>query len=257
MRYWYDQLLAIPASKDSIAFKRIYRIIADKTRYGLSKGERLHEFYNARHETQLTVSLWENFSLFDTYEWVNELIGLTNKPLNDEVIDCNWSYEWEKRNGARIKLCDVVINYRSKSADGVIIIESKNLGANLGAKDLDAEYYLSIDDFDSFESKSLIYCIDGERIDANRKKISELHDNVGFLSWSSLGDIQVRMIDRLSLNDRIKNLMKASLISQYRSKGITVSNPICEYLSSEPDMHAYVEMPCNGKDMQEKIWTIG
>jgi len=109
-QYWYNQLLAIPKEKESKEYIRLKRIWKDRTRFHGKKesAARYHEICNPNHETNLTVSLWENFTLFDGNDWINQLLIKSGLEINKlEIIDCNWSYEWEKREGGKIKLTDV------------------------------------------------------------------------------------------------------------------------------------------------------
>lgn len=255
-KYWWQFLLAIPPTKDEMGFKRIERIIKDKTRYSRLKSGRLHEFYNKNHETNLTISLWENFSIFDSYEWVNELLKFTNFDINEKVIACNWSYEWEKRIGNRIKLCDVVLNFKTAQSNNIIVIEAKNLGKVIGEKDAEVTYYLDIEDFENYDNKCLVFCIDKKKKSQVEALIKPTKENYGIITWQELAKLQLDMVDRIKVNPRIKTFMKAAIYHQYVEKGITPSSGNIAYLENEPAMEEYVEMTFTGKDMQNKIWEV-
>lgn len=255
-KYWWQYILAIPPEKDTHGRKVIERIITDKTRYQkTANGSRLHEFYNPNHETNLTVSTWENFRLFESFEWINRLIDKTENKLREEVIQCNWSYEWEKRIDGKVRLCDVVINYKTEACNSIIIIESKNKGKKLGDKDIDLDYYLGLDDFDKYDKKYLIYCID-EAVLEETESVIQNNENVGIITWQQLCQIQMEMIEYLDVDERIKLFMQSSIYSQFNQKELAPNHLSYTYLKDEMPMHEYVEVKCNSKEMQSKLWEV-
>ncbi len=252
-KFWWQYLLAIPPNKNEIGFKRIEHIIRDKTRYAKNKTGRLHEFYNLNHETNLTVSLWENFTLFDNYKWINQLTGLTKSPIKDEVVKCNWSYEFSTSSN---NLCDIVINFKTNSLNGIIVIETKNLGKILSPKDTDLSYYLDIKEFENFDCKYLIYCVDKVKIPEIKTMIKQNDRNYGFISWQEIAKLQIEMCDSINANDKIKTFMKSSIYNQFLDKKVLPAIEILPYLKDEPDMDTYVEFGYKVVDMQRKIWQI-
>jgi len=249
-KYWWQFLLAIPPKKESVGFKRIERIIRDKTRINSDK---LNEFYNSNHETNLTCSLWENFSIFDNYEWINKLTELTDNPITDKVISCNWSYEWETPNN---RLCDVVINFHTVNQNGIIVIEAKNLGKSISDKDTNPDYYLGINDFEKFDCKYLIYCVDEIKKIEIKTLIFENKHNWGIISWQDLANLQIKMVDKLKINNNLQTFIKSSIYGQCISKKIIPTTLIEDYLNFEPDMDKYLESNLKVVEMQEKIWII-
>lgn len=266
---WWKQLLAIPPHKDTMGFKRIERLIKDKTRGSSKEKGRIHEFYRPRHETHLTASLWENFAIFDHFHWVNALIETTGVPLNEKVSRCNWSYEWEKQtkqNGKR--LCDIVIEFETESeTKGVIVVEAKNLNTKISEKDTDIHYYLDLEDFADYDKTYLIYCVDETVAVEVDSMIQAEAGDYGLLTWQALGAIQLAAADKLEVHaaapDKLevhaslKTFIKASIYHQFTAKGILPQAPIAPYLLDEPSMEEYVEMDYTAKDMQRPIWKIG
>jgi hypothetical protein len=252
-KYWWQFLLAIPPNKNEISFKRIEHLIRDKTRYAKNKTGRLHEFYNTNHETNLTASIWENFSLFDDYKWINQLTQLTENPIIEKIINCNWSYEYATTAN---NLCDVVINFQTKNLNGIIVIESKNLGKVLSDKDTNLSYYLSLKEFDNFDCKYLIYCIDENKKTEIKSMIKSTGENYGIISWQELAKLQIEMVDSLEINDKLRTYIKASIYNQFIDKGIQPYTDIVPYLKDEPNMDDYVEIGYKVVDMQRKIWLI-
>src|SRR5688572_7921920 len=84
--HWWAALPAIPQSRESAAYNRLRRVWFDPTRFhgkaiggsasseGVqSRSSRYQEFVKSGHETNLTVSLWENFTLFTCSEWLSRV----------------------------------------------------------------------------------------------------------------------------------------------------------------------------------------
>ena len=254
--YWWQHLLAIPPTKRENGFKRIERLIRDKTRYGKFKFGRLHEFYNPRHETQLTASTWENFNIFQSYDWINELLNSTKLPLTEKVLACNWSYEWESKVDKKTRLCDVVINFKTATTNEIIVVECKNLKNTLSSKDIDSEYYLNIEAFQKFDKKYLIYCIDESVRMETISLIDTEQNNIGIITWQELASLQIKMADQFEISESLRIFIKASLYQQYLQKGIVSNSPISDFLVGEKTMEEYLENSIRSKDMQEKIWEL-
>src|SRR5690348_5709485 len=77
--HWWGALPAVPASKDSPEYRRLRRVWFDHTRFRGPKApkdrhksisQRYHEFVRPVEETNLTVTLWENFSIFGCDKWL-------------------------------------------------------------------------------------------------------------------------------------------------------------------------------------------
>lgn len=255
-QYWWQHLLALPPSKEHEGFKRIYRLITDTTRVRNYKVGKRNELYFRKHETHLTAAFWENFAISEDYCWINTLTNFTHLSLVAEVLNCKWSYEWERKHEGKNKLLDVVISFKTKQKNGVIIIESKNLKKALGEKDRDPNYYLSIEDFDKYDYKYYLYCIDGNVKSEVEAQIKYKDQNVGIITWQELAYVQMSMVNRMNINDHLKSFVKASIYNQFIEKGVIPSGPILSYLKDEPDMFAYLEHGFNREVAEEKLWEI-
>lgn len=171
-------------------------------------------------------------------------------------MKCNWSYEWEKQHDVKNKLLDVVISFKTNSKIGVIIIESKNLKKTLGEKDRDPNYYLNIEDFNTYDYKYYLYCIDGKVKDEVQDQILYKEESTGIITWQELASVQMEMVDRMHINDNLKSFTKAALYNQYIDKGIIPSDPIESYLKEEPDMVSYLKHGFNRQVAEEKTWEM-
>lgn len=76
--YWYQLLNCLPVSSNSIEYKRLKRVWADRIRFRGAKGteNRRHTLFNLTSEQNLQISLWENFSIFNKEKFILKLIGL-------------------------------------------------------------------------------------------------------------------------------------------------------------------------------------
>lgn len=238
MTHWYKQLNSIPPTKDSTAYRRLKRIWNDKTRYHGHKtsNQRYHELFSNKHETNLTVTLWENFVMLDPDIWLKELLKVTNISLQiDKIIHCNWSYEWEKRTEKGIRLCDIVIKFQDNhNKEYLLVIECKNLNKVISDKDCQPEYYLDIDDFIKFgDNKFLIYCID-ESVKAKvSKQILDSKYNNGIVTWQELATVQFNSVKKHDFNDALKGFLCGAILNQFLSKSINPSTLPFGYLIEE------------------------
>lgn len=240
---WYSYLSALPPNQNSLAYNRLQGIWANKTRFHGPEGspKRIHELADPNHETHLTVSLWENFVLFEPQIWIPQLLQASAISLpSSEIKECKWSYEWQKTLTKGIKVMDVVISYLT--ADGnkhLIIIEAKNIGKKLGEKDRDPMYYLGIEDFDIFgPNRALIYCLDEPIIKKETPLIQACPFPTGFISWQQLAVLQFQAARAQFGNTPLAGFICGSILKQFTQLGIAPAELPFPYLSSEPNFES-------------------
>ncbi|MFM2224615.1 MAG: hypothetical protein RJA07_817 [Bacteroidota bacterium] len=239
MKYWFNQLIAIPATTNSAAYKRLKRIWNDRTRFHGAKTDenRYHELFSTKHETNLTVALWENFALFEPEIWIKELYKFAEIDLPiTNIVSCNWSYEWEKKLEKGIRLCDVVIKFiDSNDVEYLLVVESKNLNKPISDKDTNPEYYLGVEDFERFnENKFLIYCIDETVKEKVAAQILPSKYKTGIITWQELAVVQFNAVAKQNFNDAVKGFICGSILNQFLSKSITPKLLPFAYLQNEP-----------------------
>lgn len=128
--FWWQALLALPDGKDnSRAYRRLERVFRDRTLKFQDNG---HQLTTPDHETHFTISLWENFNLFQANSWLKLLWSRASfSAALGEIHDCNWSYEWVARIGPHQRNLDITLRYEDTAGMGVLVVEAKKPGVLL------------------------------------------------------------------------------------------------------------------------------
>ena len=242
--YWWQILPAIPQERDSRSYKRLERMWRDTSRFGGNEEEnsRLHDLFESHYETHLTCTLFENFSLFEPYSWINPFFEASGfQVLEDEIIDAAWSYEWETnyiKNGKReTRFPDVMISYLCRNGDkGAIVVEAKALGKRPEpfSKDFNLGYYFENPHLDRYRKNlRLIYLVDSKVKDFFEKHKPE---QAGLMTWQDLGALQIRLTIQMDIEPRVKHFLAGAIQYHYLCHKITPSELCAEYLREEPSL---------------------
>jgi hypothetical protein len=262
-KHWWGALAAIPQERSSAAYARLSRVWFDHTRFhgndtlealpeasGSRKPRpRYHEFVRPHDETNLTVTLWENFSIFSERDWlplVYAAAGFTGAAA--EVRRCAWSYEWQakvNREKGREPMCDIVVEHEDIHGHrGILVVEAKALGAVLGAKDLDLAYYMEIPEIAaSGERASLLFLIDEACRSKVLAQIGALPPRTGVLTWQQLGAIQIQLALRLNVEGPIRQFVAGAIQYQFAQHNIRPARLAADYLSTELSMEEIDALP--------------
>lgn len=253
--HWWQALTAIPDSNSCTAYERLKRVWFDHTRFlGPNRSKvaekeyeekRTHEFVRSGHETNLTVTLWENFDIFEPGLWIPrvfELAGLA--PPGTSVCRCQWSYEWVgyRADGARSgreseAMCDVVVGYGGTECSGVLVVEAKGLGKQLGAKELNPDYYLGIKEIAEFGVRaSLLFLVDEKVAAISRERIRGMPRRPGLLTWQQLGGLQIELAMALPIVPNLRRFIASAIQFQFSQAGIFPARFSAPYLADEPSM---------------------
>ena len=261
--FWYSHISALPPSSNSSAYKRLKGIWANKTRFKGQKDspKRIHELAKIKHETHLTVSIWENFVLFEPSIWIPELLRESGVPLPSAAVkECKWSYEWQKTLPKGIKVIDVTISYETEDCvKHLIVVEAKNMGKKLGEKDRDPMHYLGIEDFNIFGSnKCQIYCLDESIIDEERQTILSCHFPIGILSWQKLASLQFRLALQQFGESTLAGFVCGSMLRQFLHLGIQPPTLPFEYLENETSFKnlSNTNLKQPSSFYTDKLWSL-
>jgi len=202
-------------------------------------------------------TLWENFSLFEPREWLQELSNVSGVVVDHtNTMRCDWSYGF-RENSTR-KIADIVIGFERKGMGlGCYVIEAKRPGGKLGTKDLDPDYYLSIEAIrNGTTSKNLIYCVDARE----KRHVLELiltepnkYAGCGAISWEEVGGIQVRLAQNLRVPEKMRSFIAGAIQYQYCQHDIVPSTLAQSYLEAEPnvdDVFSGIKTPYDNHDPQ-------
>jgi len=273
--HWWHTLIALPATQEGVGYERLKRVWFDHTRFleakesvpGVRRQNRSHEFAKITHETHLTASLWENFTLFDASSWLPALFSKAGL-RSVEVSRCGWSYEWEQDwkddNGKRQdRMCDIVVEFETRdTARHVLVVEAKALGKPLGEKELKGGYYLDIPEIAAFgTNRHLLFLIDASMFEATRMQLSQAAPKTAVVTWQQLGGLQVELAKKtLVADERIRNFVTAAIQYQFLQHGIIPTRLSADYLLREPNMEEIDLLPKGDKQSMavhtKPLWRL-
>ncbi len=249
--HWWHTLCAVPPDKNSVSYERLKRVWFDHTRFldakqterGVRRQHRTHEFTKFTHETHLTASLWQNFSIFHERDWLPAVLKTAGLPP-PKVMRWQWSYEWAKdwkdeHRKWQHRMCDVVIEF--ETGDGsrhILVVEAKALGKRLGEKELNAAYYLDIAEIAAFGlNRNLIFLIDQAVRDSVLKQLRRV-PSPGIITWQQLGGLQISLAKQMKIEANLRNFIASALQFQFLQHGILPTTLSSDYLEKEPSMEA-------------------
>lgn len=265
LKYWWQAILALPPSRSEVAYHRLERIFLDQTRPTRPDpvtGQRGQEFTDCTCETHHTVTLWENFVLFQPSDWLPQLwaVAELSSPM-ESVRRCNWSYEWAAHGGVGAPHCDVVLEYEDARGRGILVVEAKKPGKSLGEKDLSPGYYLEIPQLAAYQRRSLIYLVDDAARTKGESQVRRGSYDIGFLSWERLAAIQIDSVESMTdTPPAVRGFVAGSLYRSYTQLGITPKKLPLGYLQSEPSAEDVVAKRASRSlgegDWQREIWRL-
>lgn len=255
---WWDPILAIPPRKTSAAYKRLRHIWLDQTRVRPKHG---HEYFVHDYETHLTIALWENFAALPARFWLPLLVERAGLSLPDASIsDVNWSYGWVS-DGADGQIVDLVLNYRDRKGEGILVVEAKRPGNPLGGKDLDPQYYLGIPAFQSFDRRSMLYLVGSDQLSKARTAVHAAGHDTGFLTWPELGAVQIDTAVGTFPDEAVGSLIANAIYRQFGNYQQIPSAPPLGYLQEEPTRESlasiYKDSPQSTAERKAKLWRLG
>jgi hypothetical protein len=236
--HWWGALPCIPSSKESSAYRRLRTIWGDQTRFRGTGSARFSEFVAGHVETNLMVTLWENFALFPEGLWLTEVAracGLSE--AIQEVTACRWSYGWRHNKSARI--VDILTHFQTKSDEtGLLVVEAKRRAGKLDTKDLDPRTYLDLPELAEVAKKRwLLYLVDEKDAPKVRRKMEGATDNRWrLMTWQQLGGLQIALVDKLPLEAQFRSFISGAIQFQYCQHDIRPSTLAASYLESEPSV---------------------
>lgn len=157
---------------------------------------------------------------------------------------------------------DVVVHYRLANGDeGVIVIEAKTPWEKaLKGKDLHPSYYLDHPRLNHFAERALVYLVDESLIEAARTSVNPDRQNVGFLSWQQLADIQISACAHIDVPVDLQTFVGAAIQRQFSGFHILPSTSPASYLVTEPSRSDVDAIPNNERqstaDREHELWRL-
>lgn len=254
-RFWWAALPCIPPGRNSPAYARLRTIWGDQTRFRGRDDKRYAEFVNPAVETNFTVTLWENFSLFPAATWVTALAETCG--LGEEigkVSDCRWSYGWSspKTTESPSRICDLVLHFRDEQErDGLLIVEAKRPGGTFGEKDLSPATYLDLAPLrETSHRRWLVYCVDDAQATRVREQVDSNDKRWVVLTWQKLAALQIGLVGSLGLAESVRAFVAGAIQYQFAQHGIRPSRLAEGYLETEPAMEE-MDAQADGQGLKE------
>ena len=218
--------MAIPSSRESLAYERLKRVWFDHTWTG-------HPFMDFKHENHLTATLFENFSIFSPTLWLPQLLAAAGLPHPQLAPnECCWGYE--VLDPSSNKLADAALHARFGEEDMVIVIESKRKGGRLKPSDGSPSSYLDLEEFKWCPNRKLIYMVDESDLPSVLKLVDETDGRSGITTWQELGALQIRLTESLPISETLRSFVAGAIQFQFLQHGINPSTVSRPYLTTEP-----------------------
>lgn len=236
-RFWWAALPCIPSARNSPAYRRLRTIWGDQTRFRGADEARYAEFVNPAVETNLMVTLWENFALFPASIWMAALAEVCDlSRAIGTVVECEWSYGWSSERASRI--IDIVVQYRTdRNESGVLIVEAKRPGGRMTPKDCAPSTYLDVPELKEISSRRwLLFCVDDAQASKVRNSVDKADDRWRVITWQKLGALQIALAGRLGLPEPVRSFVAGAMQYQYCQHGIRPGTLAAPYLDAEPAM---------------------
>ena len=247
-QYWWEMLPAVPRDKSSHPYHRLRRCWFDHTAAN-------HPFLSPHCEDHLTPTLFENFVLFEPKDWLESLLNLSGiLPPADRLNECSWGYQAQDHKTS--KMADVGIHARGPAGDCAILIEAKAEGGALKESDVDPNSYLALAEFADFPHRYLIYLVDEKDVAKARATVIDDKQCTGFLTWQSLGGLQIELALQLNCDSRFRDFIAGAIQYQYLTHGIKPTKLVAEYLASEPSRSEINKRNPNKMTSWRTAWKI-
>jgi hypothetical protein len=262
--FWWAALPGVPAARDSEAYRRLRVIWGDQTRFRGRDEARCGEFVADHFETNLMVTLWENFALFSPSLWVPELARVCSLGAElNSIAKCRWSYGWASEQPRAI--IDIIVHFQTESGEkGLFVVEAKRPKGELKPKDLDPRNYLDLPglkDAAPADRRWLIYCVDSSDKPKVEKALAGKDARARVMTWQQLGGLQISLVEDLPLEPIYKSFIAGAIQYQYAQHDLRPSRLSAAYLEEEPTMEQ-VDAANGGRGTKDypptaELWRLG
>jgi hypothetical protein len=259
---WWTALPAIPATRGCAAYRRLSRHFADHTMNAFRNstdpivlGSR--GFYVEGREDHLVPAVFENFSMFPNFQWLEQLLASFSIPFEGEITKAAWSYSYsELLPGKGRPHADIVICWRDQGGRAVLVIEAKKPGCGrngFNTKDYpQIGHYLGYRAMHGIQRRHQALLLDQRDL---RCLPAELQDSPKVITWQELIEIQRTGVQRLDVSENIRRLVLARLDAHHSALGLTPNSP--EAGDVRADATRYAELQALDAPECIKAWLIG
>lgn len=238
-RVWWTALPVLPPSRHDRFYPVLKRLWHDHTMNVVKSVAGTHEvrsgrcIYVAGREDHMSATLFHAFSAF-SLPAVERILTLWKVPY-EGLLDAHWSYSFEEEYERGKRILDIVLMWRDRMGDGVLVIEAKRKDGRLEDKDRNArDRYLDVPSVRRFGSRRHF----GFLFDSNRKQHFELarQINVAAVSWQDLAKAQLDLAERTIADAQTRSVVQSAVAACYAQENVRgVPAPAIDLISVAPD----------------------
>jgi hypothetical protein len=117
---------------------------------------------------------------------------------------------------------DVVLHWRTKDGDGLVVVEAKKpfrLGGKLSDKDKNPGTYLDVPEFAAIKTKVFVNLVH-ESDAVNTRSFVRDTKRHGVLTWTALGQLQTELAASVTANADINSLLSRMIATSFVDRGI-------------------------------------
>jgi len=260
---WWTSLPAIPARRDCPAYRRLWRQFADHTMntFAFNDGifaPRNRGFYVEGHEDHLVPAIFENFTLFPDFYWLECLLARLAILCDGPVGEVRWSYSYSEllpdKEGR--PHADIVMMWRDNSGEAVMAIETKKPGSgrmSFGVKDNPSNgYYLRYQEMRSIDRRHQVLLVDERNL---RHLPDELRSTPAVFTWQELVAIQRGAVERMEVSQEILELVLSRLDAHCAVLGLASARSHPESMCA--NVTRYAELRELNVPNSVKDWLVG
>ncbi len=223
-KYWWTFMPVLPRTREDHAYRMLKRQWADHTMNTLvRKGDTLSPgsrgTYVEGREDHITPCLFQIWAAFPGTSWVSRMLSLWNVEPEGEVTAVRWSYSWEERRigETRPNITDIVVQWRDRRGDGVLVIEAKRKGGKLSPKDLDGgRAYLQMPSIRLVPRRHVGFLVDERDAPA---AATNLPAGTPIATWQEMGRTQAACVTEMALSETERKRMHSLVARHYSDHG--------------------------------------
>lgn len=223
-KYWWTFMPVLPGTREERAYGMLRRQWADHTMNTLiRKGDKLapgsRGAYVEGREDHITPCLFQIWAAFPGTTWVPRLLSLWNLEPEGDVTAVRWSFSWEERRvgETRPSITDIVVHWRDRRGDAVLVIEAKRKGGTLSQKDLDGgRGYLQMPSIRLVPRRHVGFLVDERDVPT---VTSRLPQGTAIASWQDMGRAQAACVETVAMPDAERTRMRSFIARHYSDHG--------------------------------------
>ncbi len=143
----------------------------------------------------------------------------------------------------------------------MLVVEAKRLRAQLSKKELNFDYYLTIEEIAGFgKNATLVFLLDESVREKSLAMLGERAPNIGLITWQQLAGLQIELAQNLEAPAAIRNFVAGAIQFQFAQHDIRPEKLSNSYLEEEMSMAEIDALPKGEKqsmaDHRATLWKL-